>query len=459
MTDNDAACLMYSRREFIAASGRSIVGAAVSSMLAANMTGCSSKAAASDSGMWETVRLNDFTLNDSSVYVNNSTLGTTLRAVQERMAQVNHLFAEGCYLDRFVGEIIRALPPILDSFVTLVNGHVDPATKGRFAGFVSSVTEGMSLIANGLTFSAGDVIITTDHEHTGALTMWRLQADRFGARVIQVPLLGPMDSEASWRVNLGERFRQACRDAEGQVRVVSFPVITCSTGHLLPVRELCAVAKSFGAISVVDAAQAFAVVPLDVQAFDCDAMVVNGHKYLCGPVGSGFVTVHPRLLATLASFWPTIVDDNYYHPENPRRHYPHRKGGVQAYTNILPLADALAQVFRLGMPTITSRMSEIGGRVRGSLAAYPDRFELITPMDTSSSSVMTCFRIRGMFSETVYEMLRDRYAIHCRHATEGFTADASGTVNGAVRLSPHYYVSEAELSRIIGALYQIAGIR
>jgi isopenicillin-N epimerase len=459
MTDADIARSTYSRREFIAVSGKGIAGAAIASLLAANMTGCSSKAAASDTGMWETVRLNDFTLNDGYIYVNNSTLGTTLQAVQERMTQVNRIFAEGCYLYRFVSQIILAIPPILDSFVTLVNGHVDPATKGRFAGFVSSVTEGMSLIANGATFTAGDVIITTDHEHTGASTMWRLQADRFGARVVQVPLLDPMDSEASWRANLVERLRQACRDAEGQVRVVSFPVITCSTGHVLPVRELCAVAKSFGAISVVDAAQAFAVVPLDVRTFDCDAMVVNGHKYLCGPVGSGFVTVHPRLIATLASFWPTIVDDNYYHPENPRRHYPHRKGGVQAYTNILPLADALAQALKLGMQTITGRMSEIGGRLRGSLAAYPDRFELITPLDPSSSSVMTCFRISGISSETVYEMLRDGYAIHCRHATEGFTADASGAVNGAVRLSPHYYVSEAELSRIIVALYQIAGIQ
>lgn len=221
---------MYSRREFIETSGKGIVGAAITSMLIANMTGCSSKAAASDSGMWETVRLNDFTLNNGYIYVNNSTLGTTLRAVQERMTQVTRIFAEGCYLDRFVGEIIRAIPPILDSFVMLIQN-------------------------------------------------------------------------------------------------------------------------------------------------------------------------------------------------------------------------------------ITSRMSEIGNRIRGSLVAYPDRFELITPLDPSSSGSMTCFRIRGISSETVYQTLRDGYAIHCKHATEGFTADASGTVNGAVRLSPHYYVSEAELSKIIGALYEIAGIR
>jgi selenocysteine lyase/cysteine desulfurase len=458
MTDDERTSSRYNRREFMTVSGKGIVGAAVASLLGAMSTGCSSKASASGPGNWESVRMTDFTLSEQYLYVNNSTLGTTLKAVQERMAQVNRIFAEGCYLDRFVSEIIMTQAPILDSFITLVNGHVDPASRGRFAGFVLSVTEGMSLIANGLSFAAGDVIITTDHEHPGANTMWKLQADRYGARVMQIPLLGPMDTEATWRSNLVERLRQTCRDAWGRVRVVSFPVITCSTGHVLPVSELCAVASSYGARSVVDAAQAFAVVPLDVQSLGCDAMVVNGHKYLCGPVGSGFVTVHPRLIGAVSSFWPTIVDDNYYHPENLRRHYPYRKGGVQTYTNMLPLAEALAQVFRLGMQTIARRMFEIGSRIRNDLAAYPDRFEIITPMDPSSSSVMTCFRIRGIPSESVYGILRDKYAIHCKHATEGFPADASGEVNGAVRLSPHYYVSEDELLRIRRALYEIAGI-
>lgn len=458
MKDNDTFPKTFNRREFLSVSGKGIAAATVASLLASELTGCGSSSAASASGTWETSRANDFTLSGDYIYVNNSTLGTTLRTVQERMEQVNRVIAEGCNVDHFVSDIIMAMSPVLDSFIRLVNGHVHPATKGRHAGFVSSVTEGMSLIANGLTFSRGDVIITTDHEHTGAFTMWKLQADRFGAGVIQVPLLDPSDTELSWRENLVQRFREAIANAPGAVRVLSFPVITCSTGHILPVRDICAIAKSFGAISVVDAAQAFTVIPLDVQAFDCDAMVVNGHKYLCGPVGSGFVTVHPRLTGELSSFWPTIVDDNYYHPENLMRHYPYRKGGVQAYTNILPLADALAQVFRLGMETIASRLSEIGGHLRECLAAYPDRFEIITPTVPDSGSVMTCFRVKGIASQKVFETLRDTYKIHGKHATEGFAADAAGSVNGAMRLSPHYYLSETEFLYIKNALYKIAGI-
>jgi selenocysteine lyase/cysteine desulfurase len=424
------------------------------------LAGCSSTQAAgpfTDEQFWLAVRRNDFSLRSDYIYLNNSTLGTTLKSVQERMARVGTVFGEGCYLDRWVNEIIRQLAPILASFATLVNAHLSPASAGRYCGTIASVTEGMSLVANGLTFAPGDAIVITDHEHPGGLFMWKLQAERYGARVIQVPLLAPSDTEASWRESLVERFRGACASG-GNVRVVSFPAITSSTGHILPARELCAVARAVGAVSVVDAAQAFTVIPLDMLAMDCDALVVNGHKYLCGPVGSGFIGVHPRLVATVPSFWGTIVDDNYFHPENPPQNIPQRKGGVQAFTNVLPLAEAMSQVTALGMPKIHDRLLAIGHRIRNDLAAFPDRFELITPRDPALSCVMTSFRVRGRSSEEVYQVLRDKYAIHAKHSTEGFVANPGDDVNGAVRLSPHYYVTEEELARLLGALHEIAGV-
>jgi isopenicillin-N epimerase len=454
----DDTMFKFSRREFLRLTGKGLAGAGIASFALPQMSGCSSSHAALDTDYWQTVRLNDFSLSSEYLYLNNSTFGTTLKAVQKRMAEVGDIFAKGCYLDIFVAEIIRSLSPLYSSFATLVNAHTDPDSTGRYVGSVTSVTEGMSLIANGLTFSPGEVILTTDHEHPGGLTMWKLQADRYGARVVQVPLLSPEDTETTWRANLVERFRSACAFAGGNVRVISFPAITCSTGHILPAQELCALARSLGAVSVIDGAQAFTVIPLDITSLDCDALVVNGHKYLCGPIGSGFITVHPRLLATLSSFWPTIVDDNYYNPQIPQRHFPHRKGGVVAYTNVLSLKEALAQVTRLGMDRIHGRLLEIGRRIRADLSNYPERFELITPLDPSLSCVMTSFRIRGIPSETVYQTLRDKYAIHVKHATEGFPADGSGEVNGAVRLAPHYYLSDKELSRLLTSLHEIAGM-
>jgi selenocysteine lyase/cysteine desulfurase len=450
----------YSRREFLKLSGKTAAGAGIAAIMASSLSGCSSSNAAAlttDEQFWLAVRQNDFTLRSNYVYANNSTLGATLNSVQAKMAQVARIFGEGCYLDRWVDEIIRTLSPMLGSFAQLVNAHTDSASPGRYCATVSSVTEGMSLVANGLTFAPDDVIVTTDHEHPGGLYMWKLQAERYGARVIQVQLFAPGDTEATWSANLIERFRQVCSGSD-KIKVISFPAITSSTGHILPMREICALARSIGSISVVDAAQAFTVIPLDVKALDCDVLVANGHKYLCGPIGSGFMTFHPRLLGTVSSFWGTIVDDNYFHPENSARNFPHRKGGVQAFTNILPLSDAIAQITKLGMTTIHKRLLTIGQIIRADLASYPDRFELITPIDASLGCVMTSLRVKGISSEEVYQLLRDRYAIHVKHSAEGFTTQYAGAINGAVRLSPHYYITEEEISRILTALHEIAGV-
>jgi selenocysteine lyase/cysteine desulfurase len=362
------------------------------------------------------------------------------------MEEVQKLFSDGCNLDLFVAEIIMSIRPIRESMARIVNS---PAA-GKYIGTVDSVTEGMSLVANGLTFEPGDAILITDHEHTGGRTMWELQRDRHGATVVTVPLLDPDDTEATWKEDLIARFAAAL--ATGDVKVVSFPWVTTSTGHVLPAKELCALAKASGAISVVDAAQAFAILPIDVTDLDCDFLVAIGHKYLCGPVGSGFVCVNPRRLTEISSFWPTVVDEQYYNPTDLTKHYPYRKSGVAAYTNLLPLQDALLFYESLGASAVHARLSLIGNWLRTGLATFPDRFTLITPRAEGLSCVMTCFKMAagGLSSEEVTNRLKDEFAIHAKWSTEG-GADA-------VRLSPHYYTKVAEFEKIAKALCAIAGV-
>ncbi len=437
------------RRRFLKVGGAALASAGLgvrASEIVAEDAATLAPEEAVESGHWGGVRSKSFSLSPKYVYANNSTLGATLKPVKKRMEAVQKLFSDGCNLDLFVADIIMSIRPMREALARVLNA---PAA-GRYLGNVDSVTEGMSLVANGLTFERGDVILITDHEHTGGRTMWELQRDRYGARVVTVPLLGPDDTEATWRENLLRRFAEAL--APGDVKVMSFPWITTSTGHVLPAKELCALAKSSGALSVVDAAQAFAVLPVDVADLDCDFLVANGHKYLCGPVGSGFVCVHPRRVTELASFWPTVVDEQYYNPADLTKHYPYRKSGVAAYTNLLPLQDALEFYESLGAAAVHARLSLVGNWLRTGLAAFPDRFSLITPRGEGLSCVMTCFRMApgGPSSEEVTTRLKDEFAVHGKWSTEG-GADA-------VRLSPHYYTKVSEFDAIARALCKIAGV-
>ena len=144
------------------------------------------------------------------------------------------------------------------------------------------------------------------------------------------------------------------------------------------------------------------------------------------------------------------MDENYYNPDNPARSNLIRKGGMKPFTNILPLADALAFYQWLGPQTVYERLSGIGQWLRTGLSRSPEAIEVITPSTAGLSCSMTCFRIRGMSSEQVTDALLAGYNIVAKHATEG-GADA-------VRISPHYYIREDELNRAARAICRIAGV-
>jgi selenocysteine lyase/cysteine desulfurase len=466
------------RRDFIKTCGKVAAGlslASVAGIQSPLTSGVQKAQACIDSGSvdWELVRYNSFNLSQDYIYMNNSTMGATLVPVSDRMAEVQKIFSAGCTLDQFYREIVSVLPTLRDKMREIVNGDVyyaypgsDP-TPGKVVGNVDSVTEGISFVANGLTINKNEVILTTDHEHAGGRTMWELLRDRREAIWDTFELLHDGDTEQTWAANLVKRFQAKVAAYGSAVKVLSFPWVTTSTGHVLPAKQLCQAAKDKSITSVIDGAQAFTIIPMDLQQVPCDFLVVNGHKYLCGPIGSGFIVTRPARLASDSSFWPTVVDDQVYKAfgsTNPHSN-AHRKSGISAYTNLLPLYDAMTFYQTLGSQNVYNRLLKIGQWLRSGLSMFPKSFELITPVKEGISCVMTCFRVidrktkKALYSEDVYATLKNQYQIQVKHSTEGYPVDPNyGKVNGAVRISPHYYNTEEEFMRLAGALCEIAGV-
>jgi selenocysteine lyase/cysteine desulfurase len=72
-------------------------------------------------------------------------------------------------------------------------------------------------------------------------------------------------------------------------------------------------------------------------------------------------------------------------------------------------------------------------------------------MSPGLSGVMTCFRIKNMDPQKVYEILKDQYAVHVKYANEGGA--------NALRIAPHYYNTQSEFLRLGKALCDIAGMK
>ena len=156
----------------------------------------------------------------------------------------------------------------------------------------TSATQGMFLLAQGLHFTHGDHILTTDHEHPGGRLGWEWTARRYGIEVDAVPI-APDETDPTAIV---ERFADRILP---RTRLISISHVLFTTGVKLPVAKICALARDHGCLAIVDGAQGPGAMPVDVKALGCHAYAASGHKWLLGPKGTGFLYVSPEISGAL----------------------------------------------------------------------------------------------------------------------------------------------------------------
>ena len=118
----------------------------------------------------------------------------------------------------------------------------------------TSTTNGMNMVAQGLSLTAGQRVLTTDQEHPGGLMCWRHYARRFGVVIDTVPIR-PGESDPGAIV---DRFARALTR---ETRVISVSHVLSSTGFRMPIAELSRLAEAHGCLCVVDGAQAVGAHP------------------------------------------------------------------------------------------------------------------------------------------------------------------------------------------------------
>ena len=168
------------------------------------------------------------------------------------------------------------------------------AKEEREVIFTSGTTESLNLVAHGWGrkfLQAGDEIILTTLEHHSNIVPWQMVAEEKGAKIRVVPIYdnGELDLDAYEKL-FNSRTRIAC-----------FTHVSNALGTINPVREMVAIARKHGVVTLVDGAQAAPHLAVDVQALDCDFYAFSGHK-LCGPTGIGVLYGKAALLEAMQPF-------------------------------------------------------------------------------------------------------------------------------------------------------------
>ena len=158
--------------------------------------------------------------------------------------------------------------------------------------WTKGATDSLNLLAQSIqqapSILQGTEILLLASEHHANLLPWQRLAEKLGLRITyhDIGETGDID------------FSALLENITEETALVAFAHVSNALGCVLPVAELCAKARHYNALSVVDGTQALVHFPVSVTALDCDMYVASGHK-MFAPMGIGFAYIRSEILAKL----------------------------------------------------------------------------------------------------------------------------------------------------------------
>jgi selenocysteine lyase/cysteine desulfurase len=314
--------------------------------------------------------------------------------------------------------------------------------------FFDSATSGLRAIFDALRLGPGDTVVAPRSSYVSqALRMLALQ--RYdGVELVLVP------NDASGGIDL-EALEGALAVAGGRT-VVSAVHVPTSSGLVEPVVAISALARRYGAITVLDATQSVGQLDVDVRRIGCDALVTTGRKFLRGPRGTGLIYLRRGLLDGIGPWAPDVRGSLWTSAEEWTMDGTARalETWESSVALRLGLGVALREALERGMASTEAHLVALGGRLREALADTAG----VTVVDPPASpSCIVTFTVAGLAGKQVSTRLReagvDSLAVPASHAQWDLGARGLESV---VRVSPHVYTDDSDVEALLGAVGALA---
>ena len=426
-----AAAAGVSRRHFLGrlaagSAGALLAGSTAAAEARASMAavGDARAAAVPDEEFWAAVR-REFLVREELAYMNSGTLGPMPKPVFYAVVDGYRALAADPGAENARQE--QAQDALREKLADFIN-----AAPGEIA-LTRNTTEGMSFVANGLDLHAGDEVLCSFHEHPGGLEPWKIKARRHGVAVKEIPFPIP-PSDPAQILNL---FEDAITP---RTRVISVSHVTFPTGCMLPVRELAALARARGILTLVDGAHAIGMMNLDMRDLGADFYASSPYKWAGAPVGTGVLYMRRD---SQHRIWPTVASMGWDEEETGAKRYD--RLSQRAGPLLLATIAALEFQNAIGRARIEQRVRSLAARLRDRLKGNP-AVTLYVPDHPDLCCGLTGFTMPGIDRLAVVDTLWRRNRVWVREIDYGLNT---------VRASTHHYNTEDQVDRLAEGLQQI----
>jgi cysteine desulfurase / selenocysteine lyase len=294
---------------------------------------------------------------------------------------------------------------------------------------LKNTSEGLSVVAHGLAWQAGDNLVSCAHEFPSNRLVWESLAP-LGVTLRQVDYRTAADPEGA--------LLAAC---DHRTRLVAVSSVQYSDGFRIDLERIGAHCRANDILFCVDAIQGLGALPCDVQQIQADFLAADGHKWLLGPEGIALFYAKPeaRERLTLRQYgWHMVeqVGDFDRLDWQPARSARRFEAGSPNMLGIHALQASVSLLLEVGIERVAAAVLEHADELMGRIKACP-RLELLSsPLPQRRSGIVT-FRPRHGDPVTLYRQLMQ----------QGIVCAQRG---GGVRFSPHFYNRSEELQRALG---------
>jgi len=292
-----------------------------------------------------------------------------------------------------------------------------------------NTSEANNWVSNGLELGPGDEVLIFSDNHPSNNQAWKRKGERFGYTVVEVQQVNPNPGFEYYL----EAFERAITP---NTRVMAFMQHSNTAGDLFPARELCRLARDHDIISLVDGAQSFGLMDVDLSDMQPDFFSGSAHKWPCGPKETGILYVNSRMHDR---FWPSMYSAYTGSRGLSRTH----EGMGQRDTPALHAFGTQIEFLRsIGQGEIEARSRELASMLLEGLSAI-DGVHMWTSAQPELRGAVVTFRPGDLDPRRVLSALEE----------DGIVAAArGGSDRPGIRFSPHFYNMEVDVERGIEAI-------
>ena len=365
-----------------------------------------------------------FPITQRAVYLNHAAVSppptTTIQAVEAQLRDVHENGSLNFQSWLSVKEQAREL------LARLLGARTEQVA------FVRNTSDGLSTVANGLAWQAGDNIVTFGREFPSNIYPWLRVRDAFGVEV-------RMCEERDGRVDLNELESLI----DNYTRLVAISHVQFASGFRADLERLGRAARQHDALLVVDAIQSLGVLPVDVEAELIDVAAGAGHKWLLTPEGVGYLYLsdraRERIQPTLVGWVSVPTPEDYANFEQGwNRGALAWETGTGPTALIHGLKASLELLHRHGPAHIANYLEGLTDHLCDRIQTK--WYDVVSSREPGEKSQIVCIRHRGDISAmSLYAHLKRQNIITAPRGDR-------------LRIAPHLYNTRDEIDQLVEAL-------